>query len=211
MAAPHRFPRYFPHEWLTHLRDADCRTLLETRSSDGKIVTGSIATQPLSSGYRHASLDVAAFVLNEADIPKDAKAAVLQLADGDDEVRLGMEVVVAGHRLIGESGSGTEAVLNAETPGEISEVSGSRAFVDTGEVETEMGMCGGPVTLSANRNVCVGVLEGLVPRLRGGEEAQSELHRRISGHSVVITARELRMFLHDVETEHVGKTGRGNG
>lgn len=112
---------------------------------------------------------------------------------------------MAGHRLIGNSGSGTEAVVSAETPGTVSKSSGSRAFVDTGDVETEMGMCGGPIVIAAERDVCVGVLEGLVPRLQDGEKAESDLHKQVSGHSVLITARELRMFLHDVETEHARK------
>jgi len=204
VAAPHRFPSYFPQEWLQHVRDVDCRSVLERRNEDGKVVTKSISTQPLANGYKHSALDVAAFVLDEASLEESIrKYPVLLLEDDDDGIDPGMEVVIAGHRLIGESGSGTEAVLHVETSGEVSEVGKSRGFVDTGAIDTEMGMCGGPVVLARDPAVCVGLLEGLVPRIRDGQQAEGEMHERVAGHSVFITARELRMFLHDVETEHL--------
>lgn len=205
VAAPHRFPRYFPQEWLQHVRDADCRSVLETRSADGKIVTGSIATQGLSSGFRHASLDVAAFVLDESAMSDGKDMQVLTL--DAETVRIGVEVVVGGYRLLGESGSGLEAVVGTETGGEVSELVKSRGFVDTGAVDTEMGMCGGPIVLAEERDTCVGILEGLVPRVQEGQKAEGEMHGRVAGHSVFIGARELGMFLQDVETEHV----RGGG
>lgn len=205
VAAPHRFPRYFPQEWLRHVRDSDCRSLLETRSADGRTVTGSIATLPLASGFRHASLDVAAFVLDESALSDRSDVQVLRL---DNEAgRIGTEVMVAGYRLIGESGSGLEAVVSAETGGEISEVVKSRGFVDTGAIDTEMGMCGGPIVVAEERDRCIGILEGLVPRVKEGEEAEGKMHERLSGHSVFIAASELGMFLHDVETEHERSRG----
>lgn len=175
--------------------------MLETRSADGKIVTGSIATQPLSSGFRHASLDVAAFVLNESAISSGSETPVLTL--DAESARIGLEVVVAGYHLIGESGSGLEAVVPVEIVGEVSELAKSRGFMDTGVVDTEMGMCGGPVVVCGERETCVGILEGLVPRIQPGQQAEGEMHGRVAGHSVFIGARELGMFLHDVETEHV--------
>lgn len=203
VAAPHRFPNYFPQQWLQHVRDADCQSVLERRSKDGKIVTQLISTQPLARGYRHSILDVAALVINDVSA-EDAveNFPVLTLEDEAENISAGAEVLIAGHRLIGESGSGTEAVLHVETSGEVSEVGISRGFVDTGAVDTEMGMCGGPIVLASDRRTCVGLLEGLVPRIGDNERVENELHRRVAGHSVFITARELRMFLHDVETEH---------
>lgn len=200
VAAPHRFPRYFPQEWLQHVRDSDCRSVLETRSEDGKIVTGSIGTLALSTGFRHASLDVAAFIVDESAVcdREDTQVLELQTEGGG----IGTEVMISGYRLVGESGSGVEAVVGAETNGEVSEVVKSRGFVDTGAVDTEMGMCGGPVVLDRARGMCVGILEGLVPRVEEGQGADGEMHARVAGHSVFIGARELGMFLHDVETEH---------
>lgn len=207
VAAPHRFRRYFPQDWLQHVRDSDCRSVLETRSEDGKMVTGSIATLPLRNGFRHASLDVAAFIVDESAVCDHEGTRVLQLQTQDSGSET--EVVIAGYRLIGESGSGVESVVGAETIGEVSEVVKSRGFVDTGAVDTEMGMCGGPVVLKGDRGTCVGILEGLVPRIEEGQQADGEMHARVAGHSVFIGARELGMFLHDVETEHARATGEG--
>lgn len=190
------------------MRDADCRSVLETRSADGKIVTGAIATQPLSNGFRHASLDVAAFVLDESGISNGSETPVLTL---DAECgQIGLEVVVAGYRLVGESGSGLEAVVPCEIVGEVSELGKSRGFVDTGAVDTEMGMCGGPVVLSRERGTCVGILEGLVPRIQPGQQAEGEMHGRVAGQSVFIGAGELDMFLEDVETEHARSRATGD-
>lgn len=200
VAAPHRFKKYFPQDWLGFVRDEHCRTLLETRSADGVAVTGRVISQELQSGYRHSGLDVAAFVLGDAG---DAGVTVLELDErGLDDGSAGTAVVISGHRLVGQSGSGNEAVVPTEVTGAVSEVDRSRGFVNTGAVDTEMGMCGGPVVRAAERGVCMGLLEGLVPRVGEGESAESEVHERIGGHSLFITARELRMFVADVETDY---------
>lgn len=211
VAAPHQFPNYFTHDWLRHVRDSDCRTLLETRSKDGKVALDLITSQSLSSGFRHSTLDVAAFVLDEKASQTIAKLDLPILTLDTDEsastpTRIGQDVTLAGFQLIGESGCGTEAVVGVELHGTISEESKSRAFVNTGDMESEMGMCGGPVVKRRKRNVCVGVVEGLVPRPQHGEDVE-EMHRRVAGHTVLIGAKELGMFLHDVERE-AGKNGQ---
>lgn len=202
VAAPHRFPSYFPHEWLQHVRDSDCRTLLETRSADGRKVSGVTSVQPLHVGYRHTSLDVAAFVLHDvtAESILNAGLQILKL-DDDDATHIGERVKIGGYRLQGESGSGTESVLKVELEGEVTERNKYRGFVDTGNVDSEMGMCGGPVVLNGAPEICLGLLEGLVPRPEK-EQVAEEAHRRLAGKSVFIGARELKMFLHDVETDN---------
>lgn len=206
VAAPHRFRNYFPHDWLSHVRDVNCRSVLETRSADGKSVTNCIATQTLSHGFRHASLDVAAFVLDEDILKQDNEIQILTLSEA--AFKKGTEVCIAGFRLLGESGSGTEAVVAAEVPGMVSELSPARGFIDTGSTETEMGMCGGPVVLNGDKDSCIGILEGLVPRRQPGDN-ESELHEKVGGHSVFIGAKELGMFVHDVEAEHTRGVASG--
>ncbi|PXF42772.1 hypothetical protein BWQ96_07479 [Gracilariopsis chorda] len=200
VAAPHRFANYFPHEWLRHVKDGNCRSVLETRSKDGKDVTSTISELPLRTGFRHSALDVAAFVLGEKEEEMIKKSGIRVLKLHDAGPQAGQKVAIGGYRLIGESGSGTEAVIETKLDGAVSEVVQSRVFVNTGNVDSEMGMCGGPVILQDNDTSCCGILEGLVPRIEEGAEVQ-EMHRRVAGHSVYITARELQMFLHDIETE----------
>lgn len=200
VAAPHRFRNYFPQSWLQHVRDAHCRTVLETRSQDGTLVTGKILAQALVAGFRHASLDVAAFPLDEDAIREKGDAPVLQLPADEASVESGQRISITGFRLLGESGSGTEAVVGTEVGGTVSEVWKSRAFVDTGDELTEMGMCGGPAVLADSPNICVGVLEGLVPLLEPEDKPEEE-HKRLQGKSVLVSAKELRMFLCDVESE----------
>lgn len=200
VAAPHRFPNFYPHEWLRHVRDKDCRTVFETRSTDGKQVVSHVMVQPLVGGFRHASLDVAAFLLDETVLTENANIPVLQLPPPDMPVSVRDSVTIAGFRLSGESGSGTEAVIATELPGTVSEVWPSRVFVDTGDVETEMGMCGGPMVMKEDRSTCVGILEGLVPRVTH-DLHHGDKHKRLQGKSVLVHANELRKFLHDVETE----------
>lgn len=202
VAAPHRFPNYFPQPWLQHVQDKHCRTVIESRSSDGKVLTSTVSTFPLSTGFRHASLDVAAF-LPVNDSPQPTKdTSILRLAT---DLTLGAEddsVTIAGYRLIGDAGSGTEAVLPIQLQGTLADLQSSRGFVNTGAVHTEMGMCGGPVFMTDNPTVCVGILEGLIPIIPEEDRHNyKETHRRLEGHSVFVTANELIKFLHDVETE----------
>eukprot|EP00178_Gracilaria_changii_P026150 TRINITY_DN803_c0_g1_i2.p1 TRINITY_DN803_c0_g1~~TRINITY_DN803_c0_g1_i2.p1 ORF type:complete len:285 (-),score=33.72 TRINITY_DN803_c0_g1_i2:743-1597(-) len=206
VSAPHRYENYFPHEWLRHVQDGNCRSLIETRSENGKEVNTTICNVPLPSGFRHFSLDVAAFVLDERseELIRSQNISVMKIDDAEPEV--GTEVTIGGFRLLGESGSGTEAVMEAPLDGKVSEIVHSRMFVNTGDTVSEMGMCGGPVVLKDSPNICLGILEGLVPQVEEGQDA-GEMHRRVAGHSVIITARELQMFLHDIETE-VGRSSK---
>lgn len=198
VAAPHRYRKYFPQEWLSYVRDTDCRSVLEARSGDGKSVTRCVTVQSLSRGFRHAALDIAAFVLDASAL--DGIEEFIVTLD-ERPLNIGMEVTVAGFRLLGESGSGTEAVVATEMRGQVSEIAETRGFIDTGDTETEMGMCGGPILRGDDNIKCVGILEGLIPRA-SPSQAESEVHKRVGGHSVFIGARELGMFVHDVETEH---------
>ena len=187
VAAPHRFPKYFPAEWLLHVRDEHCSS--EFRLKDGTL----LADGPLRAGFRHGYLDVAAFALRT--LPESTPMP-LKLADAE----LGAKVLVIGLRLQGgEAGSGTERVEMTEIRGEITKVLEKRGFVDCKGIESEMGMCGGPVVLEEQRDVCVGMLEGVVPSLQNGETEISEEHKRILGHSVFITSNELRLFLEDAD------------
>lgn len=196
VAAPHRFPSYFPQEWLEHVTDADCRSILEVHDGDK---SSKSTNHALAAGFRHAKLDVAAFLLDEEAQDRLADTQVLTM--GEDPVT-DAEVCVHGFRLIGESGSGSEGLVSANLNGKVKDVKGSRGFIDTGDVESEMGMCGGPIVQNGK---CVGLLEGLVPRRTDGEKV-SEVHARLGGCSVYIGAHELGMFLHDVESE----TARGS-
>lgn len=205
VAAPHRYRRYFPQEWLDFVQDRHCKTRLELHSERGRSVAKLLREVELSSGYRHASLDVAAFMLEDSDgtasrIAKDFGLKVLTLSDASHSALDRSDVIVAGHRLHGERGSGEECVERCTLAGRVSLMEESRGYVDTGLHESEMGMCGGPVVLSSNETVCIGLLEGLVPRLARGEEAKHERHSQVAGHSVFISANELRLFLKDVET-----------
>lgn len=221
VAAPHRFRHYFPQAWLQHVRDADCRSILQleldaSTSDDTERKSHHISTHSLVHGFRHATLDVGAFVVAE-DRVRDLGLQVLTLPDIDQGDAAHGNVVIAGFRLVGDSGSGTERVVLAHVQGKVAEVWNSRVFVDTGSVLTEMGMCGGPAVSATDRNVCVGILEGLVPPLDdestgdissgGGEVGTSKhdkTHKRLQNKSVLVGAQELRSFLHDVEAE-IGK------
>lgn len=207
VAAPHRYQRYFPQEWLQHVHDNDCRSVLETRSEDGRKVDRVIDTQPLSVGFRHAALDVACFIIDENTIDPKVDGQILSLDMEKDErcVKdeiVGKEVVIAGYRLKGDSGSGVEAVIHTKMEGQVSRTSKSRGFINTGIITSEMGMCGGPIVLKGDSEKCIGLLEGLVPKLEEGEQAQNEMHKLVAGQSVFVSAQELGMFVQDVETEY---------
>lgn len=201
VAAPHRFRTYFPQGWLQHVRDSDCRSLLETRSQDGKQVNSTIMTQPLVQGFRHASLDVAAFLLKNTEDTQHEQIPILNLPPENHTIKDGDAVTISGFRLIGESGSGTEAVIPSEIQGVVSETWNSRVFVDTADILTEMGMCGGPAVSCHDRTLCIGILEGLVPEVSSDNAEDDDTHKRLQNKSVLVGAKELRMFLHDVETE----------
>lgn len=189
------------------MRDSDCRSLLETRTADGCEVSNHISTQPLVQGFRHSSLDVAAFALNSSQVDMINaldEVTILNLPPVDQSPASAEDLTIAGFRLVGESGSGTEAVVSSEVGGRVAEVWNSRVFVDTGESLTEMGMCGGPAVMTNNRNICVGILEGLVPEFDDESSDQAnETHKRLQNKSVLVGTEELRSFLRDVEAEIV--------
>lgn len=185
---------------MEYVRDLDCHSIWEGRSQDGSSITCRISTQPLISGFRHASLDVAAFPLADDELNCQKDIPILELSPEDTTPALRDQVTIAGFRLAGQSGSGTEAVIRTEINGTVSEVRKSRIFVDTGHLDTEMGMCGGPVVMMHNRLQCVGLLEGLVPRVTSGFQ-YGETHKRLQGKSVLVRSNELRKLVHDVETE----------
>lgn len=181
--------------------------MLEIRSENGKKVNRVIDTQPLSSGFRHATLDVACFIIDEETMDRKVDGQILTLEMEKDDKSIdeivGKDVVIAGYRLKGDSGSGVEAVIHTKMEGQVSRTSKSRGFINTGIVASEMGMCGGPIVLKGESEKCIGLLEGLVPKLEEGEEAQNEMHKLVAGQSVFVSARELSMFVQDVETEYV--------
>lgn len=123
----------------------------------------------------------------------------LTLLSDEFKLDLGERVTIAGFSLVNEIGSGSEEVMSTHLKGTISERWPTRAFVDTGAVHSEMGMCGGPVVLVSNKNVCVGMLEGLVPLRQSGAVDEDEVHTRLQGRSVIILATELHNFLSDIE------------
>lgn len=183
--------------------------MLENRTADGKQVSTHIMTQPLIKGFRHASLDVAAFLLHEDTLDANPDMSVLELPSPDDPVEVTHPVTIAGFRLGGDSGSGTEAVVSTEMRGTVAEVWQSRVFADTGHTETEMGMCGGPIVMEHARSTCLGILEGLIPKATDDTD-HGDNHKRLQGKSVFIHANELRMFLHDIETELTKLPARPN-
>lgn len=200
VAAPHRFRNYFPQQWLEHIRDSDCRTVLEVVDGGRIKETRSIYTKPLIHGFRHSTLDVAAFPISEDESSAYPEVSVLRLPTEDEPLKVGNRVSVAGFQLLGESGSGTEAVVSVELDGVVSEIWKSRVFVDTGSQDSEMGMCGGPVVLLHDRSCCVGMLEGMVPRVTDDLE-HGHSHKRLQGKSVLVSSKELKTFLHDIEVE----------
>ncbi len=183
VAAPHRWRRYFGHaEFLEYVTDKHCETRLHLRSDDGKPPEKDWLRVPLASGFAHSSLDIAAF-------PCDESGRTLR----DEPLADGEEVVVHGHVLLGTDG--VDGVVPTTVPGMYVCRDGSRGFVKT-EDECEMGMCGGPV-LDGDGNI-VGMLEGVVPRLREGVKPDSEMHARVAGTAVFIGAQEIDLFLVDV-------------
>lgn len=179
--------------------------MLETREEDGQMVKQGLAQHALIDGFRHARLDVGAFLLDRdaTEAVQQAGVTVLRMEGdataGEAERWVGNDVRIGGFRLIGSSGEGTEAVVPTVVDGSVREVAGARGFIDTGDVTCEMGMCGGPVVLATNPEVCVGMLEGVVPRVEDGVDG-GETHRRLQGMAVFVGGHELNMFLREVET-----------
>lgn len=239
VAAPHRFPNYFPHSWLRHVTDHDCRSIFQrltsTTSETSSILSNTSSTgtavrttQPLIRGFRHASLDVAAFILDPQSINLN-DVPVLNLHH-DKELTEGDAVMIDGFALLdGASGSGTERMVSTQLNGVVSNIRNSRVFVDTGEQLSEMGMCGGPAVLADDHSACVGLLEGLVPALdddtqdttSAGDassssssdgsavQQQNELHKQLENKSVLVSAQELYKFVCDIEKNIHPKSAQG--
>jgi hypothetical protein len=194
VSAPHLYRRYFPADWLSFVKDEHVRCA----------VGG--AKVPLTKAFRHTSLDVAAVVLAGVD---ETRIPVLELAR-DEAGAVGAEVwvdgcVASGNRECEDTAGGGVTV---RLDGKVMLVDGvSRAFVDTGDKESAMGMCGGPVVRRED-GVVVGLLEGLVPKLEPGEEALSTQHGTVAGMSAIVTAVSLRLFLADVEQEWAAADGK---
>jgi Trypsin-like peptidase domain len=164
---------------------------------DGLDVISSEPTVPLTETFRHGGLDLAAFVIRTSTIDRDFPTIPVATEATDCD---GSDVSVHGHTLAGDAGSGVEAVIPHWVRGRIALTDGeSRGFLDTGDEETVMGMCGGPVMNSSGE--CIGLLEGLVPHLGVNDKLLSSFHAKIGGCSVYIRARELLPFIADVETE----------
>ena len=191
VAAPHSYPQYFKQDWLKHVTDHDCLTHLQAHSTQENVVT-----IPLTHGFRHTTLDVAAFHLTPDETPDNVTSLTL------DAVSKGDDVVMHGYRLMGEAGSGKEVVVPASLEGTVEEIDGDRLFVDTGKDYSEMGMCGGPLVKNGK---CVGVLEGLIPPLKEGEDGGSFKHLR--GYSVFIGGEELDQFVQQVNSHVSVKHG----
>lgn len=157
--------------------------------------------QPLTAGFRHTSLDIAAFLPQIDSAESNLTTVSLTLLANDVKFKIGDCVTIAGFS--SESGNGVGSRKGTPTcvKGMISELRPSRAFIDTGVVYPEMGMCGGPVVLSNDRSVCIGMLEGLVPLNELENSNEGHPHMGLQGRSVVILATELRNFLLDIEEE----------
>lgn len=201
VAAPHRFPQYYPQDWLRYVQDKHCKVVFEIESPSN-IPTPFPITQPLTAGFRHASLDIAAFVPKIETVETNLRTLTLTLLPDGNKVDVEDQVSIAGFSLVDDINSGPESVTPTRLEGTISELWPNRAFVDTGVAHSEMGMCGGPVTLASDHSVCVGLLEGLVPvkQLKNGD-SDKDPHAHLQGKSVLIMATELRNFLLDVEKE----------
>lgn len=186
VAAPHRYRRYFPADWLDFVRDEHVRLVIG--DDPGAIAAGDGSVR-LADAFRHAELDVAAVVVGE-DV---TGGGVL----GFGEVMTGERVEVCGRRDGGK---------DERMAGEVVALDGERGFVDTGDVESVMGMCGGPVVRDGR---VVGLLEGLVPRVADGKEAVSEMHGKVAGCSVFVGAKEIQAFVDDVEKQWERSLGCG--
>lgn len=199
VAAPHRYRQYFPEDWLQFVRDEHCLIKLENvRSPSPQFASESpekafsLDEVRLVDAYRHASLDVAAYTLPRERVCAEeginaSQVQLLQLA----ECSAGDEVVVKGHVLVGDAGSGSEHVCKTELEGVVAFADDERAFVDTGHGIAQMGMCGGPVVLKDSPSKCVGMLEGILQR-------QGETSSVSKGQSVVIHAKQLDSFLKEM-------------
>jgi hypothetical protein len=179
------------------VRDEHVNCVLEMRSVDGKDTALILPDFPLVQAFRHSYLDVAAIVLGTsvADMAIPIVPMVADVLDG-----IGSDVVLHGHALKGDAGSGEEMVVPQEINGHVVSVDGkARGFVDTGAEMSVMGMCGGPVVNSDG--ACVGLLEGLVPPIQAGEAPLSEYHSKIAGCSVYIRAQELLHFMTKIERD----------
>lgn len=197
VAAPHRYRRYFPAEWLSFVRDEHVQCHLEVRSESGDVEIPSLVKIPLVASYRHSSLDVAAMIVGDATAAALQGLHVLSLSTAGPEQAVGESVIIHGHCLDGRAGSESELVRPVHVGGRVSLIDGeSRGFVDTSGVETVMGMCGGPV-LNMHGDV-VGLLEGLVPSFKESS-ALSPVHKGIMGHSAFVTSKSLRLFVAEVE------------
>lgn len=185
VAAPHRWRRLFGNvEFLGAVRDAHCETRLHTRKADGD-VDKHIESAALQAGFAHSALDVAAFALR--DVPYTLKLRGAPLENGE-------ELCVAGHVLHGVDGA--DGVVPTTVHGRYVTRDGARGFAQT-DSPCELGMCGGPVI--DRHGECVGILEGVVPRVAENAVPNSDMHAKIAGCAAFIGAQELRLFLLDVE------------
>lgn len=194
VAAPHRYRRYFPAEWLSFVRDEHVQCSLEGTSDRAVSLSAHLKEIALVESFRHPSLDVAAHVIGDPGTVERQGLQLLSLAPGDAAEAVNENVVIYGHCLEGLAGTESEVVKPMSLQGRVSTVDGeSRGFVDTSGTETVMGMCGGPI-LNDQRQV-IGLLEGLVPK----ESAMSALHEKVAGHSAYVTSISLRLFVREVE------------
>lgn len=148
---------------------------------------------PLSAGFAHSTLDVAAFP-TAIDTPRShslqlRNTELFSLVDGED-------LAIHGH-ILREDESLERTLIYGRFIGR----DGARGFVRTDDT-CEMGMCGGPV-LDSNDNV-VGILEGVVPNLQENESAKSDMHKNIAGSGAFIGAQEINLFLNDVHKSLLG-------
>jgi hypothetical protein len=179
------------------VRDEHVNCVLEMRSVDGKDATLTLPGFPLLQAFRHSYLDVAAVALGSSFAAKQFPI-VPMMTDGRDCI--GSEVVVHGHALQGDAGSGEEIVVPQNIRGHVLSVDGeSRGFVNTGAELSVMGMCGGPIVNSDG--TCIGLLEGLVPPIQSDETPLSAYHGTIAGCSVYVRAQELLLFIAEIERE----------
>lgn len=180
VAAPHRFRSYYPQEWMDHLSDGAVTHTLAAFPASGaggegggggygrsthaaSLAAGGVRVEA-AAAFRHVSLDLAAFVLDAAQVDALTRSvAVLPLgvaASGDRVVAVGGAMAdpadapavddgtTDGGNGDGDGGGGDGGIppqLPRAVAGVVARVHPGRSLVRTAAGMTVLGMCGGPV------------------------------------------------------------------
>lgn len=205
VVAPWKWPKYYPEEWLQHVCEKHTTYTAEVRHSDGVFATQS-DLKPVS--YHHPTRDLAVLhfenELEVLELMDSVGVDILSFTPNSSQLlKEGDILEFHGHQIAGgdiTADSTTEDDVRKSMPRTSSGIVQGRTqhqiFAKTNPVLSQ-GMCGGPVIVRDDRRdpLCVGLVEGIVPR----EHPTASLQEL----AVFVESAEMQSFLDDIETGKV--------